>query len=121
MRRLVLQMGVTLDGSVHDAQGYEADWPEGRIATGELGDDIDGSSGRIASGVMVAHGGAGVHRRVMREGLIDEYRLVIHPLAIGHGSGLFGAPREASGSTSSRPARSRGTMIHTYRLHEGNR
>jgi hypothetical protein len=27
-----------------------------------------------------------------------EYRLVIHPVAIGHGAGLFGALREPLGS-----------------------
>ena len=31
---------------------------------------------------------------LIREGLIDEYRLVIHPVVIGHGTALFSALRE---------------------------
>ena len=53
---------------------------------------------------------------MIREGLIDEYRLVIHPVVIGHGTGLFSALREplrlhlveARTFTS-------GTTIHVYR------
>ncbi len=121
MRPVVLQIGVTLDGFVHGAKGYEdwglpaeeddvvewkaaslrqagshimgrtsyeemasvwpkstgvyadlmndipkvvfsktlthADWPESRIASGDLSDDIDNLK-REPGGVIVAHGGA---------------------------------------------------------------
>jgi riboflavin biosynthesis pyrimidine reductase len=33
-------------------------------------------------------------KTLTRDGLIDEYRLVIHPVAIGHGTGLFSTLRE---------------------------
>jgi dihydrofolate reductase len=61
-------------------------------------------------------------RRQERTSLIDEYRLVIHPVAIGHGTGLFGALREPLrlDLVEARTFPS-GTMIHTYRPHEGNR
>jgi dihydrofolate reductase len=70
-----------------------ADWPESRIARGELSGDIR----RLKSegdGVILAHGGATFIDALIREGLIDEYRLVIHPVVIGHGRGLFGALEE---------------------------
>src|SRR6059058_4711962 len=156
MRPVVLQMGVTLDGFVHGAKGYEewglppeddevvawkvaslreagthimgratyeamasvwptttgvyadvmndipkvvfsrtltrADWPESRIASGELAADIDRLK-REPGGVILAHGGATFINALIDESLIDEYRLVIHSVAIGHGIGLFGALR----------------------------
>jgi dihydrofolate reductase len=157
MRPVVLQMGVTLDGFVHGAKGYEhwglppeddevvawkatslceagthimgratyeamasvwpnttgvyadvmneipkvvfsktltrADWAESRIASGDLTEDIDRLK-RESGGVILAHGGATFVDALIRDGLIDEYRLVIHPVAIGHGRGLFTALRE---------------------------
>jgi dihydrofolate reductase len=152
MRPVVLQMGVTLDGFVHGAKGYEdwglppeedevvawkaaslreagthimgrvtyeemaavwptetgvyadvmneipkvvfsttltrADWAETRIAGGDLAEDI-AQLKREPGGVILAHGGATFIHALIRDGLIDEYRLVIHPVAIGHGTGLF--------------------------------
>ncbi len=70
-----------------------ADWPESRIASGNLAEDIDGLK-RESGGVILAHGGATFVDALIRDGLIDEYRLVIHPVAIGHGTGLFSALRE---------------------------
>ncbi len=185
MRPVVSQMGVTLDGFVHGAKGYEdwglppeddevvawkvsslrlagthimgratyeamasvwptttgvyadvmneipkvvfsrtltrADWPESQIASGELADDIDRLK-REPSGVILAHGGATFVDALIREGLIDEYRLVIHPVVIGHGTDLFKALREPlrldliEGRTFPR-----GTAVHVYRPRERNR
>jgi dihydrofolate reductase len=154
MRPVVVQMGVTLDGFVHGARGYEdwglppehdevvawktaslreagthimgrvsyeamasvwptatgvyadvmneipkvvfsktltrADWPESTIAGGDLAEDIDRLK-RQPGGVILAHGGATFIDALIGENLVDEYRLVIHPVVIGHGSGLFKA------------------------------
>lgn len=98
-----------------------ADWPESQIAGGDLADDIDRLK-REPGGVILAHGGATFVDALIRDGLIDEYRLVIHPVVIGHGTGLFKALRE--------PLRldvieartfSSGTAVHVYRPREGNR
>ena len=98
-----------------------ADWPESRIASGERAGDI-GRLKREPGGVIVAHGGATFIDALIRENLIDEYRLVIHPVAIGHGTGLFSALREPL-QLDHLEARTfpSGTMIHTYRPHEANR
>ena len=185
MRPVVLQMGVTLDGFVHGAKGYEdwglppeddevvawkvsslreagthimgrttyeamasvwpnttgvyadvmneipkvvfsktltrADWAESRIASGDLADDIDRLK-RGPGGVILAHGGATFVDALIRDGLIDEYRLVIHPVAIGHGAGLFSALREPLRleliEARTFPS---GTAIHVYQPREGNR
>lgn len=157
MRPVVLQMGVTLDGFVHGAAGYEdwglppeedevvawktaslreagthimgrvtyeemaavwptasgvyaqvmneipkvvfsatltrADWAESRIADGNLADEIDRLK-REDGGIILAHGGATFVDGLIRAELIDEYRLVIHPVVIGHGTSLFAALRQ---------------------------
>jgi dihydrofolate reductase len=69
-----------------------ADWPESTIAGGDLAEDIDRLK-RQPGGLILAHGGATFIDALIGENLIDEYRLVIHPVVIGHGSGLFKALR----------------------------
>jgi len=98
-----------------------ADWPESRIASGELAGDIARLK-REPGGVIVAHGGAKFIDALIRERLIDEYRLVIHPVAIGRGTGLFSALREPLrfDLVEARTFPS-GTMIHTCRPHGRNR
>ena len=44
--------------------------------------------------MIVAHGGATFIDSLIRKNLIDEYRLVIHPVVIGNGTSLFGALSE---------------------------
>jgi dihydrofolate reductase len=159
---VALQMGVTLDGFVHGAKGYEdwglpaeddevvawkvaslreagthimgratyeamasvwpnttgvyadvmneiptvvfsktltrAEWAESRIADGDLAEDIDRLK-REPGGVILAHGGATFVGALIHDGLIDEYRLVIHPVAIGHGTGLSARSASRYGST----------------------
>ena len=38
---------------------------------------------------ILAHGGAGFAQQLVKYGLVNEYRLVIHPVVIGKGIGLF--------------------------------
>jgi dihydrofolate reductase len=137
MRPVVLQMGVTLDGFVHGAQGYEdwglppeeddvvewktaslreatthvmgrrtyedmasvwpnergvyadvmneipkvvfsstlmrADWPESRIASGDLAEDIAWLK-QESGGTVLVHGGATFVHALIADGLVDEYR-----------------------------------------------
>jgi dihydrofolate reductase len=100
---------------VFSATLTSADWAETRIVSGDLADDIDRLK-HEPGGVIMAYGGATFLRALIGAGLIDEYRLVIHPVVIGHGTGLFSALREPL-----RPdlieARTFpcGTAIHVYR------
>jgi dihydrofolate reductase len=92
-----------------------ADWAESRIASGDLVEDIERLK-RESGGVILAHGGATFVDALIRNGLIDEYRLVIHPVVIGHGTGLFGALSEPLrlNLIEARTFPS-GTAIHVYR------
>lgn len=50
---------------------------------------------RQSKGDMVLYGGAGLARSFAREGLIDEYRLLVSPVAIGRGKPLFSDLRQS--------------------------
>jgi dihydrofolate reductase len=65
-----------------------AEWAESRIARGDLAVEIAGLK-RESGGHVMAHGGARFVQALSRLGLIDEYRLVIHPVALGNGLPLF--------------------------------
>jgi dihydrofolate reductase len=66
----------------------EAKWPESSIARGHLDDEITALR-RQAGGEIIAWGGAGFSQSLSRAGLVDEYVLVIHPVAFGSGLPMF--------------------------------
>jgi dihydrofolate reductase len=66
----------------------EATWPETSIARGELADEISALR-RQPGGEIIAWGGAGFAQSLSRAGLVDEYVLVIHPVAFGSGLPMF--------------------------------
>jgi dihydrofolate reductase len=65
-----------------------ADWPESRIARGDLGEEIEKLK-RESDKDLIASGGASFAQSLARLGLIDEYRLTIHPAAVAEGEPLF--------------------------------
>ncbi|HEV9036080.1 MAG TPA: dihydrofolate reductase family protein [Puia sp.] len=64
-------------------------WAHPRVFDGDLATGIrqlkkeDGAE-------IIAHGGAGFAQSLVATGLIDEFRLLVHPVAIGKGLSLFG-------------------------------
>src|SRR5207237_3313287 len=64
------------------------DWPETRIANGDLAEEI-GRLKREPGKDLVAYGGATLDQALSRLGLVDEYRLMIQPAALGAGLPLF--------------------------------
>ena len=63
-------------------------WAGTRIARGDLAAEIAALKGESGGEIMV-HGGAAFVQALSRLGLIDEYRLVILPVALGNGLPLF--------------------------------
>jgi dihydrofolate reductase len=65
-----------------------AEWAGSRIARGDLAEEISALKNE-PGGEIMAHGGAAFVQALSRLGLIDEYRLVILPVALGNGLPLF--------------------------------
>jgi dihydrofolate reductase len=66
----------------------EATWRESSIARGDLDDEINALR-RQPGGEIIAWGGAGFAQSLSTGGLVDEYVLVIHPVAFGSGLPMF--------------------------------
>lgn len=66
----------------------EAAWTDSRIARGSLADEIARLKQEPGRDIL-AHGGAGFAQSLVKERLIDEYRLLVHPIALGKGPRLF--------------------------------
>ncbi|HEY3804015.1 MAG TPA: dihydrofolate reductase family protein [Kofleriaceae bacterium] len=71
------------------ADGF-ASWQHARVASGELGDEIARLK-QEPGGPIIAHGGASFAQSLARSGLVDEYRLLVHPVALGRGLPVFSA------------------------------
>jgi dihydrofolate reductase len=65
-----------------------ADWPESRIARGDLAEEI-AKQKRGSDKDLIAWGGASFAQSVARHGLVDEYRLTTHPVAVADREPLF--------------------------------
>ncbi len=65
-----------------------ADWNGSRVARGDLVEEIS-ELRREPGGDIIAWGGASFVQALSRLGLVDEYRLVINPVALGNGLPLF--------------------------------
>ena len=69
-----------------------ADWSETTIAAGDLAAAIPRLKQEHTDGYLLAHGGVRFARSLVETGLIDEYRLVVHPVVLGAGERIFLAP-----------------------------
>lgn len=67
-------------------------WAEPTVAGGDLAEEIRRLKVQ-PGGYILAHGGARFAQSLVASGLIDEYRLGIHPVALGQGQPLFCALR----------------------------
>jgi dihydrofolate reductase len=63
-------------------------WAEPTVASGDLAEEILRLKAQPGN-FLLAHGGARFAQSLVASGLIDEYRLVIHPVVLGRGQALF--------------------------------
>ncbi|MEP7050047.1 MAG: dihydrofolate reductase family protein [Pseudomonadota bacterium] len=66
----------------------QAPWAETQIVSGDLGAELARLKDQPGKDLL-AHGGAQFAQSLVRTGLVDEYRLVVHPVALGAGLRLF--------------------------------
>jgi dihydrofolate reductase len=90
-------------------------WTEARIASGDLKQEITSLKQQPGKDIL-AHGGAGFAQSLAALDLIDEYRLVTHPVVLGSGLPLFSKLVKPLYLTLvSTTVFSAGTIAHVYR------
>ena len=90
----------------------DAPWRETRIAGGDPGEEIARLTREPGRDILV-HGGAAFVQSLARLRLIDEYRMLVHPVVLGSGLALF---KDAMDLTLvDTRAFPRGTVLMTYR------
>jgi dihydrofolate reductase len=92
-----------------------ADWGETTIAAGDLAAAITRLKQERSDGYLLAHGGVRFARSLVETGLIDEYRLVIHPVVPGAGERIFLAPLTIEPTSTT--AFSGGAVAHVFAAH----
>jgi dihydrofolate reductase len=65
-----------------------ADWHGTRVVKSDLAEGIAQLREEPGKDIL-AHGGASFAQSLVRANLIDEYRLIVHPVALGEGERLF--------------------------------
>jgi dihydrofolate reductase len=92
----------------------QATWPTARIVRDV--DELRAFKAQPGDAVYVV-GGPGLVRTLIDEGLLDEIRLIVHPVALGAGTGLFDgiARRHELNLVDSEPTAS-GRVNLTYRI-----
>ncbi len=67
---------------------HASSWSHAKIASGDLTEEINLLK-QEEGNFILAHGGAGFAQSLVKAGLIDEYRLLVHPVILGKGLPLF--------------------------------
>jgi dihydrofolate reductase len=71
-----------------DAGSARDSWASARVAGGDLTDEINRLKQEPGKDIM-AHGGASFAQSLIERGLVDEYRLLVHPVVLGRGLPIF--------------------------------
>jgi dihydrofolate reductase len=92
-----------------------ADWAGATIVSGDLTEAVTRLRQERSGGYLLAQGGARFARSLVETGLINEYRLVIHPVVLGAGERLFTAPLTIEPISTT--VFSGGTVAHVFAAH----
>ncbi|HXC55075.1 MAG TPA: dihydrofolate reductase family protein [Rhizomicrobium sp.] len=83
------------DTQIEQLQPGAESWAEAYVAGGDLAREIAKLKAKDGKPI-IAHGGASFARSLIAENLVDEYALMVHPIALGKGLPIFSdlpAPR----------------------------
>jgi dihydrofolate reductase len=90
-------------------------WTTPIIASGDLAAEIARLK-RQDGKPLLAHGGASFAQSLVKQGLVDEYRLLVHPVALGRGLPLFsGLAKPLDLKLVSATTFASGAVAHVYR------
>ena len=93
-----------------------ASWAEARVFSGDLTEAISQLKSEPGKPIMAA-GGAEFMRSLIAAGLIDEFYLAIHPVALGSGSSIFnGLAMPQYLKLADVKAFPGGVVVHTYQM-----
>jgi dihydrofolate reductase len=92
----------------------EAEWNNSTVLSGEMTEEVERLKREIDGDILV-YGSTQLVQTLVERGLVDELRLLVHPVVVGAGKPLFG------GTSDKRPLRlvdtrtiGDGVVIHTY-------
>jgi dihydrofolate reductase len=92
-----------------------AGWPETTIVAGDVAEAVMRLKQERSGGYLLAQGGTRFAQSLVATGLIDEYRLVVHPVVLGAGERLFDKPLTIKPIHTT--AFSRGAVAHVFEAH----
>lgn len=93
----------------------EKSWLNARVMSGDLATDVAQLKSEPGKDIM-AHGGASFARSLVHLGLVDEYQLLVHPVARGQGLPLFSElPKPIALQLVSSTTFPAGAVAHVYR------
>ena len=92
-----------------------ADWDDTTIVAGDLADAVTRLKRDRFGGYLLAHGGARFARSLIETGLIDEYRLTVHPVILGAGERIFQTPHTITPVSTT--VFSGGAVAHVFAAH----
>jgi dihydrofolate reductase len=92
-----------------------ADWPNSTILRGPLAAEVAALKGQPGKDI-VATGSVTLAQALVREGLVDEYRLFVYPRILGRGRRLFPGGVDATVRLAEARTFRSGLVLLTYRL-----
>ena len=96
-----------------------ADWPTTTIASGDLAEEVARLKAE-SGGEVIVYGGFTLAQALTRQDLVDEYRLVTRPVALGSGEPMFkDLPRGRRLDLAECTSYPDGTVVTVYRKPRG--
>jgi dihydrofolate reductase len=101
-------------GSAVPSAAVARSWEHPAVYSGNLEESIRSMKAEAGKAIL-AHGGASFAQSLVTSGLIDEYWLLVHPVALGRGRAIFSElQRPASLNLVSATAFPGGVVAHVY-------
>ena len=89
-------------------------WPNSRIVSGDMATEVRRLKAQEGASIFVS-GGARLAQTMSAQGLIDEYRIYVHPVVLGAGMPLFTEPVDLSLVSSHAFANGVVAVVYTHR------